>query len=440
MAALIVGGISLGIGLAGAPANLVLGTLAALLALGATIYRPALGLAVLMFTYPFDLTTFVGPVKVTTSYALFAILIAVWVAREILPNPPKWQRTSLDWPVVLFAVATFLSLLGLTGNYTDQLVALLKATGGFVLFFIATQSLRSRGDVWLVVGAVLATGLIQSVETILPVVNGTVVVSDATRATGTVNEANDFAGYLVLVGPLAVAAGLTLRHRWLTIAGGLGTLLFGAALVATLSRSGWIGIVVAVIALAVLLPQRRRQIAMIGGGVLAVLLIGGLAGPIADRLGNQAGSSPLDTFLARVPIWSAALAIFVQHPIFGIGVDQFQNMIDSFNPDLGVNQAHNLFLNMAAERGVLGFGTFVALVVMLFKVLRSALRSALSFPYRVLAAGLIASFLGFFAHSQFDVSYYDYKILLMFWFLVGLAATLTSLQNSPVTTTEAARG
>jgi len=416
----------------------VLGTLAALVALGAAIYRPALGLAVLLFTYPFDLTTFVGPVKVTTSYALFAILVGVWVAREILPNPPKWQRTSLDWPVALFAVATYLSLLGLTGNYSDQLVALLKATGGFVLFFIATQSLRSKGDVWLVVGAVFATGLLQSVETILPVVNGTVVVSDATRATGTVNEANDFAGYLVLVGPLAVAAGLTLRHRWLTIAGGVGTLLFGAALVATLSRSGWLGIVVAVIALAVLLPQRRRQIAMIGGGVLTVLLIGGLAGPIADRLGNQAGSSPLDTFLARVPIWSAAVAMFVQHPVFGIGVDNFQNLIDNYNPDLGVNQAHNLSLNMAAERGILGFGTFVGLVVMLFKVLGGALRSAPSFPYRVLTAGIIASFLGFFAHSQFDVSYYDYKILLMFWFLVGLAAILPSLQNAAVTM-EAAR-
>jgi O-antigen ligase len=427
---LLVGGVALGIGLAGAPPTLVLGTLAALLALGAAIYRPALGLAVLLFTYPFDLTTYVGPVKVTTSYALFAILVAVWAVREILPNPPVWQHTALDWPVIIFALATYASVLGLTGNYSDQLVALLKATGGFVLFFIATQSLRSKGDIWLVVGAVLATGLLQCVETILPVVNGTVAVSDATRATGTVNEPNDFAGYLVLVGPLAVAVGLILRNRWTVIAGGIGTLLFGAALVATLSRSGWLGIVMAVITLAVLLPQRRRQIAFIGAGALAVLLVGGLAGPIADRLGNQAGSSPVDTFMARVPIWAAAIAMTASHPIFGVGVDNFQNFIDDYNPDLGVNIAHNLFLNMSAERGLLGLGAFVAVVVMLFKVLWGAFHSAPSFPYRVVAAAVIASMLGFFAHSQFDVSYYDYKILLMFWFLVGLAAILPRIHGS----------
>lgn len=430
MLGLLVAGIALGIGLAGAPPALVLGTLAALLALGAAIYRPALGLAVLLFTYPFDLTTYVGPVKVTTSYVLFGILIGVWVVREILPNPPVWQRTSLDWPVVFFALATYASVLGLTGNYDVQLVALLKATGGFVLFFIATQSLRSRGDVWLVVGAVLATGLLQSIETILPVVNGTVVVSDATRATGTVNEPNDFAGYLVLVGPLAVAAGLLLRNRWAVLVGSIGTLLFGAALVATLSRSGWLGIGIAVITLAVLLPQRRRQVGLIGAAVLAVLLMGGLAGPIADRLGNQAGSSPLDTFMARVPIWTAAVGMTVSHPIFGVGVDNFQNFIDDFNPDLGVNIAHNLFLNIAAERGLLGLATFVWLVVMLFKVLLRALAEAPRFPYRVLVAAIFASMLGFFAHSQFDVSYYDYKILLMFWFLVALAAVLPRIQMS----------
>ena len=63
--------------LAGAPLQLVLGTIAALLAAGTAIYRPALGLAILAFTYPYDLDTYFGPIKLTTSYALLAILIAL---------------------------------------------------------------------------------------------------------------------------------------------------------------------------------------------------------------------------------------------------------------------------------------------------------------------------------------------------------------------------
>ena len=46
------------------------------------------------------------------------------------------------------------------------------------------------------------------------------------------------------------------------------------------------------IALALLLPQRRREIALTGGAVIAALLVFGLAGPIAARLGDQQGASP----------------------------------------------------------------------------------------------------------------------------------------------------
>src|SRR5439155_10930724 len=107
-------GIGLGFVLSGAPLQLVVGTIVALLAIGAAIYRPALGLALLAFTYPYDLDTYAGPVKLTTSYALLGILVLVWVGREILPHAPQWRRTSLDWPVALFAGATLLSILGLT--------------------------------------------------------------------------------------------------------------------------------------------------------------------------------------------------------------------------------------------------------------------------------------------------------------------------------------
>ena len=43
------------------------------------------------------------------------------------------------------------------------------------------------------------------------------------------------------------------------------------------------------------------------------------------------------------------------------------------------------------------------------------------YPARMLKR-IGASIVGFFAHSLFDVSYYDYRILLMFWIVIGLAA------------------
>jgi O-antigen ligase len=96
--------------------------------------------------------------------------------------------------------------------------------------------------------------------------------------------------------------------------------------------------------------------------------------------------------------------------------------VQTYESDLDVNQAHNLFLNIAAERGILGIATFFLVIAIAFRTLRSVWRMKPDLPGRVLTAGIAAGLLGFFAHSLFDVSYYDYKILLMFWLVIGLAA------------------
>ena len=429
VAAVLACGVALGFGLAGAPPTIVLGTLAALLAIGTAIYSPALGLAVLAFSYPFDLTTYAGPLKLTTSEALLLILTAVLVGRHLLRNPPPIYRSPLDLAVLLFAGSTLLSLLGLTGFYSDQLVAQVKAAGGFLLFFLVTQSLGERRDAWLVMTAAVGAGLIIAMETVVSFLQtGGINVLD--RATGNLIDPNLFAGYLVLLIPLALGIGIAMRWRGGPLLSALAMLVLGGALVATLSRGGWIGMVLGLSTLVLLLPRRRRIVLGVTVGVVAVMLIGAV-GPIAARLGTGAGASPLGTFMARVPIWQAAASMFVQHPIFGIGVNNFQNFIDNYDPTLGVNQAHDLFLNIATERGIIGIATFLFLLFVFFRTIARALKTAIAPRDEVLVAMIAASTIAFLGDSLFDVAYYDYKILLLFWLVIGIGATLPRLLNRP---------
>jgi O-antigen ligase len=432
VAGILVAGVGLGAALSGAPSAIVLGTIAVLLAIAAAVYSPALGLGVFALSYPFDLTTYAGPLKLTTSQALLLILVAVMVGRHFLRNPPPIHRTSLDLPVALFGAATVLSLLGLAGFYSDQLVALVKAGGGFLVFFIVTQGLRERREPWLAITGVLGAGLLLSLMAVVPILQGTVSISDQNRLTAiNVVDPNLFAGYLVILIPLALAAGLAMRWSWAPVAAGVALLILGAAVLATLSRGGWLGFVVGVVTMAVLLPGRRRVILGIAGAVVLILLIGGLAGPVAARLGNGAGASPIQTLVDRVPIWSAAITLWLQHPVFGIGLDNFNNYILTLNPDLDVNQAHDLFLNVLVERGILGLITFGFFLFMVFRALGRSLQLATASSQRILAAGIAAGFLAFLADSLFDVAYYDYKVLLLFWLLAGVAASLPRLFATP---------
>jgi putative inorganic carbon (HCO3(-)) transporter len=431
-------GLVLGTILSGAPSNAILGTVAVLLAAGAAIYRPPLGLAILVFVYPFDLTTYAGPVKLTTSAVLIGVLMLVLVGRQILANPPAIAHSPLDIPVLIFAAASVLSLAAQTGNLSGQLVGLLKAGGGFLIFFIATQVVRALADALLVVGSVIATGLIQAMGALLPFVTGNRSVSLDAPATGTLIDANLFAGYLVLVIPLLLALGVAFRQRWVTVPTTVVALAFTAAMAVTFSRSGWLGLVAGACVVFLLLGERRWRIASIVAGVAACVLLAGLSNPIAARLGPSA-TGPAQMLADRSQVWSAAVRITLDHPIVGVGVDNFQYFYPIYSGrDDELNHAHNLFLNTAAERGILGLLTFVIIVVVVFRRL-SVLMARAARPFqRALVAGLVGSFAAYFVHSMFDVSYYDYKILLLFWLLVGVTASLaTSASWSPV---RAARG
>jgi putative inorganic carbon (hco3(-)) transporter len=429
VAAVVGAGIAIGPVLWEASPIVVLGGVATLVAIGAAAYRLALGLAVLAFAYPFDLTTQLGPLKLTTSAALMGILVALWLATVVTGERPFWVGTRLDRPVFLFAAATALSLLGFGGYMQDQLVGLAKAAGGFLMFGIATQSLKDRRDIWLVLGAVVATGIIQATSLTVQVITGNQVISEETRATGIVVDANLFAGYLVLVMPLAITAGFAVGSHVAAFATGLAITAFSVATIATLSRSGWLGALASVVVLTVLLPGRRRQLIAIVGAVSAVLLIGGVAGPIANRLAPHA-TGPLEMFASRWNVWAAAVAVFVRHPVFGVGVANFQNYYLDYDPqDPGLNHAHNLFLNTAAERGIVGLATFAYLLVVLFKTLQRSLHAVQLPPQLLLIVGLIAAFAGYLVHSLLEVSYYDYKILLLFWLLVGIVGKVDQIST-----------
>jgi putative inorganic carbon (HCO3(-)) transporter len=225
--------------------------------------------------------------------------------------------------------------------------------------------------------------------------------------------------------------GLAARRRWMMGLAGLSLLVFAVALVASLSRSGWLGFLVGVVALAVLLPERRKQVAGAAGAVAAAMVLLGLVGPIGLRLTNG-----LDTFSARWDIWGQALALIAHHPVFGVGVMNFQSFLPLDDSGNTIPHAHNIFLNMAAERGLPGLAAFCFVVVMLFKILRASARKVrerfdATALERALPAALTAAFIGYFVHSLLDVSYYDYKVVVLFWLMVGVAASLPLLFGPP---------
>lgn len=179
---------------------------------------------------------------------------------------------------------------------------------------------------------------------------------------GMFQNPNDLALNMVAVLPLAVL--LALRARTVTgrlIASG-GALLMVGAVVASHSRSGFIGL--AAMTLILLWQLGRRRPALIGATALAAVVLL----PFAPSAYWERVASITDDDLdatgsreARRVLLTEAFAAFAEHPLTGLGAGQFVN----YNPPGRLEtwrETHNVVLQVAAELGILGLSVFFFLV------------------------------------------------------------------------------
>src|SRR5690606_17649608 len=106
----------------------------------------------------------------------------------------------------------------------------------------------------------------------------------------------------------------------------------------------------------------------------------------------------------RLHFWSIAFKIFLANPVIGSGFDAFGvafTRYDTWNGMFRVEQAHNDYLQILAEGGVLGLTCVLAFVVLLFQNGLANIARATGFR-RDAAIGAMAGCFGVLLHSFFD--------------------------------------
>jgi O-antigen ligase len=197
-----------------------------------------------------------------------------------------------------------------------------------------------------------------------------------------------FSGFLALAGTIAAAGTLFARRGTQRASWGSALCMFVAGQMANQSRGAMIQMVTGVIFVAWVAhrwsrchhqPQVRRRIAILAGvgavGMIVLLLVASplLSGVLA-RYATQ-DSSALATAQMRIFLWTSALQMFLEHPLFGTGLAQMHAQADilpsmRFNPWFAHTQGlgfHNSVLGYLAETGIIGS---IILLLLLLSALR----------------------------------------------------------------------
>lgn len=242
---------------------------------------------------------------------------------------------------------------------------------------------------------------------------------------------NYVAGMLTLLLPASIGLSLSRSRRPLSLIH-LPACAMTAALLLTQSRGALFGVIAALFGAFVVVFGSWRSLTAIGACI--VLTCGSfLAGWWGLPSGLVTGAHE---FSVRPELWDRALTIVQDFPITGIGLGAFPEAIKllyplfSAGPDTDVPHAHNLFLQVAVELGLLGF---VAFWIMLGAAARMwwqgfrVARASGNQSHLCLLFGLLSSGVAHLCYSITDTVGVGEKAGLICWALLGALTAMVRL-------------
>ncbi|MCM2679534.1 O-antigen ligase family protein [Echinimonas agarilytica] len=230
------------------------------------------------------------------------------------------------------------------------------------------QDFLQAGFSFVLAGTAVASVALQNSAAGLEMVEGTRVTIGRSFGS-TLGDPNDLA--LVLLFPLGFAVSFLLNRssrlkQWVGLAA---TVMLVAAILATQSRGGLLGILTVSAVFAWNRIENKVMLISLAGLAAPILFV--VAG-VSERASGGAAESGIDeSAMGRIYAWEAAIKMAFHHPLTGVGLDNFYANYYFYSAHWdGKNHAvHSTWFGILAETGFLGIAVFS---VMLVKVVKTA--------------------------------------------------------------------
>lgn len=409
------------------------------------------------------------------------VLLNVWIAFFWIvwawecwkKNRISFPKTVLDLPLLLFLIFVFISLLisFITHDSSFHFSMVFEGTRSilflilncFLVFFMGNmveETWRKRFiQTTFFVGAVASLyGLLQyfGIEQIWK----TQINPFGNRPLSTFGNPNFLSSYLLMLAPLLFTQFLVFKNLKKSLGISLIFFIFMACIIATMTRSTWVGVLLSFSVLILLMPIRELVRLNIKKLVLLFLiLVAGIVLWPKSRLGGYSG--PLERILEiknvknpqgyqpwhqRILIWSSSWGMVKDHPYFGKGWGLFElfypyyqgKMI--FSPQLKTfrthaNNAHNELMEIWSQCGILGTGLYIWIwvIIFIFGIHLARGPTQISDESRILACSLFAGAFGMLTDNFFgNVSLHFAVPAFLFWWQLGILFGLGRSENYTV--------
>lgn len=344
----------------------------------------------------------------TSSFSLFFVLVLfsffVFILRSFLIGELNLKKTHLEVPLLLLILYVTCQLIVKTHNFENRfffgtiykyatLNEAFKLIIYFLFYILIVNMANSKRDILRLLWTIVVTGGIISIFGLLQRVSGEDIFRLAGIETNrqlfsTFINRNHFAGYIEMVFPLAISI---LFYKLLLAGKGLragkrghlknifsrsaenGSIfifillsLMLAAVFLSLSRSGMLLVVLGLFIFYLLsvrdrghLAEKKFLLAFLEFAILfAVIIVIG----IGLKLTLERFSS-FSSLKVRLNLFTSVIKMILRYPVFGTGLGTFRYIFPKFQmiypPHLYFGYAHNEYLQLLSETGIIGFSIFI---------------------------------------------------------------------------------
>jgi len=337
--------------------------------------------------------------------------------RSILP--PEF----LNWPLALFFISAVISTVFSQNFYHSQSIFFERLVPYFLFFIMGIYFFRLNSrNVKLLIWAFIITSIIIGVGGV-----SDYLLNHPRRLFTVFGKELPFhslPAFLPYYMPFNFFILLKDKTKWVRIFAGFSLMLLVLCWIWTASRASWIAVPISIIVVLLVAKQKKWVAAVVAICAIIFFLL-----PVSQRkrvkwiIDNKHWGH-------RVQLLETSLRIFKESPVVGAGIGMYEELFGQYKPPGKYKKgfkrlhAHNEYMEVLCERGVLGFFTFIWVIGTFLKNGFIAIRETYKMDDGVLT-GLVTSLFAVLILSVFStIINVGTQIAPLFWFLFGATSQL----------------
>ncbi len=401
-------------------------------------YLPLAIFLLLPFSFEMQITS--GMRITLPTEVLIPLLFLFFCFEVILSNGKiKYRPSPMNVSVLIFYCVIVGGLL-ISQSWGSSIKALIRDTGYiFTGYYLIPRYIRSENHLRHVVfGGLITHFLIVLYGFVTLAVGGIHIYGDI--GTPFFVEHCIFAAFVTFTFAFCLAYLLDMNIGPIRNAMIFVTSLIALAIILTFVRAAWISIVVMLVYYLYQFRNRRSAVDLI-----LVLIVFALIGIVVANITNLGRLllQRIDTiadlkYVAnydRLDRWFAAINMWQANPYFGVGWGaypdlyfSYQTFPDAFSSHIRMG-AHNLYLELLAETGVVGLLIFLVMIYTFFRQAIMLQRTIQSGFQQLFLIGMQGAMITYLIHAFFNNLGPSDKISLFFWFFLGMIPTFQALYH-----------